>query len=138
MVLGEIMGDIDELELDEKSFLVSETDEKGIIRFANNEFCEYSGFTLDELIGKPHNIVRHPDMPKAAFKDLWETVQSGNKWRGFVKNTTKSGKYYWVFATVFPYTSSQGNKGYISCRRKISNKEKEKYSKLYKEMRAKE
>lgn len=132
------MSDINELELDDKSFLVSETDEKGIIRFANNEFCEYSGFTLDELIGKPHNIVRHPDMPKAAFKDLWETVQSGNKWRGFVKNNTKSGKYYWVFATVFPYTSADGTKGYISCRRKISDREKDKYTKLYAEMKGKE
>lgn len=127
-----------ELILDEKSFLVSETDEKGIIRFANDEFCQYAEFTLDELIGQPHNIVRHTDMPKAAFKDLWQSVQSGNRWRGFVKNRTKSGKFYWVFATVFPLQTSDGKKGYISCRRKASRKEVEKYEALYKQMREKE
>lgn len=124
-----------ELILDDKSFLVSSTDEKGIIQFANDEFCQYAEYSLDELIGKPHNLVRHPDMPKAAFKDLWTTVQSGNKWRGFVKNKTKNGNFYWVFATVFPFTSSDGVKGYISCRRKASRKEVEKYEALYKEMK---
>lgn len=127
-----------ELLLDDKSFLVSETDEKGIIKFANDEFCEYAEFELDELIGKPHNVVRHNDMPKAAFEDLWKTVKSGNRWRGFVKNRTKNGNYYWVFATVFPLTSSDGSKGYISCRRKASEKEIKKYTQLYKEMKDKE
>ena len=124
-----------ELILDDKSFLVSETDEKGIIKFANDEFCKYAEYELDELLGKPHNLVRHPDMPKAAFKDLWDTVQRGERWRGFVKNATKSGKFYWVFATVFPFTSSDGSKGYISCRRKASRKEVEKYTALYIEMK---
>ena len=127
-----------ELILDEKSFLVSETDERGIIKFANDEFCEYAEYSLEELIGQPHNMVRHKDMPKAAFEDLWTTVKSGNKWRGFVKNRTKSGKFYWVFATVFPFTSSDGSKGYISCRRKASKEEVEKYEVLYKQMREKE
>lgn len=127
-----------ELVLNNKSFLVSETDEKGIIKFANDEFCEYAEFPLSELIGKPHNIVRHPDMPKAAFKDLWDTVKSGNRWKGFVKNKSKTGKFYWVFATVFPFTSSDGSKGFISCRRKASEQEIEKYTKLYKEMKEKE
>ncbi len=124
-----------ELILDDKSFLVSETDEKGIIKFANDEFCEYSQYSLNELVGNPHNMVRHDDMPKAAFEDLWKTVQSGNKWKGFVKNKTKSGKFYWVFATVFPFTSSDGSKGYISCRRKASRKEIDKYTMLYAEMK---
>lgn len=130
--------DNNELVLDDKSFLVSETDEKGFIKFANDEFCEYAEYNLDELIGKPHSVVRHQDMPKAAFKDLWDTVKSGNRWKGFVKNTTKSGKYYWVFATVFPYTSSDGSKGYISCRRKASRREIDKYTAIYKEMKEKE
>jgi len=130
----EMLGN--ELVLDSKSFLVSETDEKGIIKFANDEFCQYAGYTNEELIGKPHNIVRHVDMPHAAFKDLWNTVQKGERWRGFVKNSTKSGKYYWVFATVFPFTSSDGTKGYISCRRKASEKEIEKYELIYQQMRA--
>jgi len=130
------MSDMNEIVLDTKAFLVSETDEKGIIRFANDEFCKYAGYTLDELLGKPHNVVRHRDMPRAAFKDLWQTIQSGKRWRGFVKNRAKDGRYYWVFATVYPFTSCDGSKGYISCRRKISQMEKEKYEKLYKEMRA--
>ena len=125
-----------EIELDTRAFLVSETDEKGIINFANDEFCKYAGYSVEELIGKPHNIVRHPDMPRAAFKDLWDTIKSGKKWRGFVKNSAKNGRYYWVFATVYPFTNCDGEKGYISCRRVVSDMEKEKYDRLYKEMRA--
>ncbi|XOB63416.1 PAS domain-containing protein [Campylobacterota bacterium DY0563] len=124
----------EELKLDLSSFLLSETDEKGFIRYANDEFCRYSEFTLEELVGKPHNVVRHPDMPKAAFEDLWKTVQSGKPWKGFVKNRSKTGKYYWVFATVFPFSSCDGSKGYISCRRMASQEEIEKYEKLYKTM----
>lgn len=110
----------EELKLNTDSFLLSETDEKGIIRYANDEFCQFAEYSLEELIGQPHNIVRHPSMPKAAFTDLWETVQSGNPWKGFVKNKTRLGKFYWVFATVFPFTSCDGTKGYISCRRMAS------------------
>ncbi len=128
----------DEIILDDKAFLVSETDAKGNITFANDEFCEYAGYTLDELMGKAHNIVRHPDMPKAAFKDLWDTVKSGKKWRGFVKNRTKQGAYYWVYATVFPFTSCDGSSGYISCRKKISKEESQKYTSLYRDMKSEE
>ena len=124
-----------ELKLGLDSFLLSETDEKGIIRFANDEFCQFAEYTLDELVGKPHNIVRHPDMPKAAFEDLWKTVQSGKPWKGFVKNKTKNGKFYWVFATVFPFKSCDGSKGYISCRRMASQEEINKYEALYRSMR---
>lgn len=127
-----------ELKLDLDSFLLSETDEKGIIRFANDEFCKFAEYTLDELIGKPHNLVRHPDMPKAAFKDLWETVKSGNVWTGYVKNSTKSGNYYWVYATVFPTTIADGKKGFLSCRRKASREEIEQHIRLYKELIEKE
>jgi len=128
--------DNNEIILDTKSFLVSETDEKGIIKFANDDYCKYAEYSLQELLGKPHNIVRHPDMPAAAFKDLWETVKSGNKWRGFVKNRSKSGKFYWVFATVYPFKSCDGENGYISCRRKISDIEAKKYEELYEKMRS--
>ncbi|NPA65782.1 MAG: PAS domain-containing protein [Epsilonproteobacteria bacterium] len=127
-----------EIVLDTKAFLVSETDEKGVITFANDDFCKASGFGIDELIGKPHSIVRHPDMPRAAFKDLWDTIKSGNKWRGFVKNKAKDGRYYWVYATVFPFRTCEGKQGYISCRRTISDMEKEKYEALYKKMREEE
>jgi len=123
-----------EKQLTTTSFLVSETDEKGIITFANDDFCNYAGYSLDELMGKPHNIVRHPDMPKAAFKDLWDTLKSGNRWRGFVKNLAKDGSYYWVYATIFPSKSCDGSNGYISCRRKASHMEVTKYNALYREM----
>lgn len=123
-----------ELKLSRDSFLLSETDEKGIIRFANDEFCKIAGYRLEELIGQPHNIVRHSDMPKAAFEDLWKTVKSGKSWKGFVKNKTKSGDFYWVFATVFPFTSCDGSMGYISCRRMASEVEIEKYKNIYKNM----
>ncbi len=124
-----------ELKLEVDSFLLSETDEKGIIRFANDEFCKFAGYTLEELIGKPHNLVRHEDMPKVAFEDLWKTIQSDKPWKGFVKNRTKSGQYYWVFATVFPFQSCDGSKGYISCRRMASQEEINKYENIYKSMR---
>ncbi|MDX4063169.1 PAS domain-containing protein [Aliarcobacter skirrowii] len=127
-----------EIILDDYAFLVSETNEKGNIIFANDDFCEIAGFTVDELIGKPHNIVRHKDMPKAAFKDLWETVKRGEVWIGYVKNATKSGDFYWVFATVFPTTTSEGTKGYISCRKKATIEEIKQCELLYKQMRDKE
>lgn len=124
--------------LDQFAFLVSETDEKGIIRFANDDFCKIAEYELEELLGRPHNMIRHKDMPKAAFKDLWTTVKSGNIWTGYVKNTTKSGGYYWVYATVYPFESSDGSSGYLSCRRMATRSEIEEHEKLYKEMRTKE
>lgn len=117
--------------LDEYAFLVSETNEKGIITFANDDFCKIAEYSLDELMGQPHNMVRHKEMPKKAFKSLWDTVQSGNIWTGYVKNATKSGGYYWVFATVYPFEGCDGSKGFLSCRRKPSKKEIEKAEKLY-------
>ncbi|WP_066354778.1 PAS domain-containing protein [Aliarcobacter skirrowii] len=120
--------------LDDYAFLVSETDEKGVIRFANRDFCNIAEYEIEELIGKPHNVVRHKDMPKVAFKDLWETVKKGNIWTGYVKNATKSGDFYWVFATVYPFISCDGTKGYLSCRRKASRDEIEKMSKIYEEL----
>ena len=124
-----------ELKLSLDSFLLSETDEKRIIRFANDEFCKFAGYTLDELVGKPHNVVRHQDMPKEAFQGLWDTIKSGKPWKGFVKNKTKQGDFYWVFATVFPFISCDGSKGYISCRRMASQNEIDKYEKIYRNMK---
>ncbi len=116
-----------ELKLNDTSFLVSETDKKGIITFANEDFCQIAGFTLEELVGKPHSIVRHPDMPKAAFADLWKTVQSGQVWTGYVKNACKNRQdYYWVYATVYPTQY-----GYMSCRRMASRDEIDRAQALY-------
>ena len=119
--------------LDKNAFLVSETDVKGIIKFANEDFCKIAGYTLKELVGNPHNMVRHKDMPKKAFKSLWDTVQKGQVWTGYVKNATKSGGYYWVFATVYPFESCDGSNGYMSCRRKASEKEIIEAVELYKQ-----
>ena len=124
--------------LDEYAFLVSETDAKGIITFANDDFCKIAGYDLDDLIGKPHNIVRHSDMPKAAFKSLWDTVQSGQTWTGYVKNATKDGGYYWVYATVYPFESCDGSKGYLSCRRKPSKQEIAEHEALYRQWKSQE
>ena len=121
--------------LDDYAFLVSETDEKGIIRFANDDFCKIAEYTIEELIGANHNIVRHRDMPKEAFKDLWDTIRKGKVWKGFVKNSTKRGGFYWVYATVYPFINSAGQKGYLSCRRKPSKEEIETHQALYKLMK---
>ena len=121
-----------EVKLNKKTMIVSETDAKGIIIYANEDFCTIAGYTKDELIGNPHNIVRHEDMPKAAFKDLWETIQSGKVWKGIVKNKTKDGGYYWVNATAFPSIDSEGNKRFISVRIKPTDKEISDAEKLYK------
>ena len=120
-----------EIVLDDYAFLVSETDEKGNILFANSHFCKIAEYEIEELIGKPHSIIRHPDMPKIAFKSLWDTIKKDNIWTGYVKNTTKDGGYYWVFATVYPFEGSDGSKGYLSCRRKPTSQEIEKIQRVY-------
>ncbi|MCG3680081.1 PAS domain-containing protein [Aliarcobacter butzleri] len=118
--------------LDDYAFLVSETDKYGVILFANSDFCKIAEYNINELIGQPHSIVRHPDMPKVAFQSLWDTVKSGKVWTGYVKNATKSGGFYWVFATVYPFVTQNGENGYLSCRRKASNQEIAKAEELYK------
>jgi len=100
--------------------IVSTTDKAGVITHVNQSFIEMSGYTEDELIGMPHSILRHPDMPSAAFKDLWDTVNRGEKWQGFVKNLRKDGGYYWVKATVIPNIRNGQVVGYTSVRRKPS------------------
>ncbi|TDA63209.1 PAS domain S-box protein [Sulfuricurvum sp. IAE1] len=123
-----------EIEMDETSLIISETDARGVITFANDDFLRYSGYGWEELLGKPHNILRHPDMPKAAFKDLWDTIKKGATWNGFVKNRTKHGEYYWVYATVSPITFENGETRYLSLRRKPTRQEIAKYDALYKTM----
>jgi aerotaxis receptor len=97
-------------------YLVSKTDLKGIITYANDIFVEISGFSRDELVGKNHNVVRHPDMPPAAFKDLWDTVKQGLPWTGIVKNRAKNGDHYWVKAFVVPIVEQGETVGYMSAR----------------------
>lgn len=121
--------------LDDHAFLVSETDSKGNIIFANEQFCQIAGYTTQELIGSPHSIVRHEDMPKAAFEDLWKTIKDGDVWQGYVKNKTKTGGFYWVYATIYPYKNEDNEQCYISIRRKPSRQEVEKHIALYKNMK---
>jgi aerotaxis receptor len=121
--------------LKDDDFLVSQTDSSGKIIFANEDFCNIAGYHIDELVGKAHSIVRHPDMPRAAFKDLWEKAHRGEVWTGYVKNSTKNGGYYWVFATVYPmFDDGKNGGGFISCRRKPSKKEIADAEALYKTM----
>lgn len=84
----------------EGELIVSRTNLKGEITYANETFANISGYSVEELIGKPHNIVRHPDMPKAVFKEMWQTIKEYKKWTGFIKNMRKDGGFYWVHAEV--------------------------------------
>lgn len=101
----------------DNGIIVSETDLKGIITYANRKFCEIAGYTREELKGKNHNIIRHPDMPKAAFQDLWNTIQSGKEWTGVVKNLRKDGLYYWVHSYITPAVKDGEVIGYIAARK---------------------
>lgn len=123
-----------EVVLDKKTIIVSETDQNGRIIYVNNDFCNISGYTKDELIGKAHNIVRHRDMPKVAFRDLWNTIGRSEVWNGIVKNRTKDGGFYWVNATVFPSKSPDGTLRYLSVRVKPTEKEIDEASALYKKL----
>jgi aerotaxis receptor len=100
--------------------IVSQTDLDGIIKHVNKSFVTMSGFSEAELIGQPHYILRHPDMPPVAFAGLWETVQKKEKWHGYVKNLRKDGGYYWVYATVIPNVRNGDIVSYTSVRRKPS------------------
>ncbi len=105
----------------DRSSIVSKTNSKGIITYVNDQFCEISGYTKDELIGKSHNILRHPDMHKDLFKEMWSTILKKQPWRGVVKNQKKDGTYYWVEATINPIMDNNGNiEEYIAVRNDIT------------------
>jgi len=111
--------------------IVSRTNVDGVITHTNRSFVEMSGFAEEELIGAPHYILRHPEMPAAAYKGLWSTVKGGSKWQGYVKNLRKDGAYYWVYATVIPNVRNGEVVGYTSVRRKPSRKKVEESIALY-------
>lgn len=102
--------------LQEDQSLISRTDTRGIITYANEDFIALSGYTEAELIGSPHNLVRHPDMPEEAFADLWRTLKNGESWTGMVKNRRKNGDYYWVLANATPIKENGTVIGYTSVR----------------------
>lgn len=103
----------------EDDFIVSMTDSKGRITYGNRTFIEFSGYSETELLGSQHNIIRHPDMPRAVFKLLWDKIQSREECFAYVKNMSKDGGFYWVFTNVTPNFDANGNiTGYFSVRRK--------------------
>ncbi len=126
----------EEIVLDRSKYIESQTDTKGIITFCNDYFAEISGYSVDELIGQPHSIVRHPDMPRVVFKLLWERIQSGKNILAVIKNLAKDGRYYWVF-THFEIVRDLNTKeivGYKAYRKATSKHIVEVLSPLYKKL----
>lgn len=115
--------------------LISETDTKGVITFVNRKFVEMSGYSKEEAIGQPHSLLRHPDMPKAAFQQMWETIKSGTIWEGYVKNLRKDGKFYWVIVNIIPKLDENGEiVGYIASRKVPDRNQIKKTEATYAEM----
>ncbi len=118
--------------------IVSQTDIEGIITMVNQAFVNMSGFSRQELLGTPHSILRHPDMPKAAFADLWTTIDQGKRWSGYVKNLRRDGGFYWVYATVIPKIVDGVVVGHTSVRREPSRDKVEALVGVYATMCAEE
>jgi PAS domain S-box-containing protein len=124
-----------ERKLGENDFIVSKTDTKGRITYCNQIFMDLAEYTEEELLGKPHNLVRHEEMPRAVFKLLWDRVEGGEEIFAYVVNKTKNGNYYWVYANVTPSYDDQGKIiGYYSVRRKPNEKALEIIRPLYAKM----
>ena len=126
---------IDEEYTFESDVIISQTDSNGIITYANRAFCNISGYKLDELIGKPHNIIRHPDMPNIVFEKMWKTISDGQAWNGLVKNLRKDGKYYWVDTEILPIKDEDSKiTGYIAVRKAASRKDIKESEETYKKI----
>ncbi|MBP2293818.1 methyl-accepting chemotaxis protein [Azospirillum rugosum] len=125
-----------EIEMADGVLLVSRTDTRGKITFVNKAFVDISGFSETELLGAPHNLVRHPDMPPVAFANLWETIKAGRPWEGLVKNRAKSGDHYWVKANVTPLTENGQVTEFISIRSKPSREAVAEAERVYAAIRA--
>ena len=115
--------------------LVSTTDLQGRILYCNPAFIEVSGYTREELLGQPHNMIRHPDMPGEAFRDMWQTIESGQPWSGLVKNRRKNGDHYWVMANVTPLLDGDRPVGYMSVRTLPDRQQVSEAETLYARMR---
>lgn len=123
-----------EYSINDDALILSTTDTKGRITYVNPTFVEVSGFSAEELIGKAHNIVRHPDMPPEAFDDLWVTLKSGQPWSGLVKNRRKNGDYYWVIGNATPLIENGKIIGYLSVRTKPSRAAIEQVTPVYRQI----
>ncbi len=124
-----------EYQFPDAEMLVSATDLNSLIQYCNPAFIEVSGYTRDELVGQPHNLIRHPDMPSAAFADMWATIKAGRSWSALVKNRRKNGDFYWVRANVTPIVERGATVGYLSVRTKPSRDEVRDTEALYAEWR---
>ena len=126
----------EEIILDPKRYIVSETDKKGMITYCNDYFKEVSGYSDEELIGHPHSVVRHPDMPKVVFKLLWETISQGKNINAVVKNLAKDGRYYWIFTEFESRKDTDTGTiiGYHASRKSVSKHVIEIIAKLYVEL----
>ena len=115
--------------------IISQTDLEGNITYANRMFCDTSGYRASELTGQPHNLIRHPDMPRETFEKMWETIKSGQAWNGIIKNLRKDGLYYWVDTEILPLTDDDDNvTGYIAARKPASRKNIEEAKGTYAKM----
>jgi PAS domain S-box-containing protein len=126
-----------EYPLSDDTLIVSKTDTKGKLTYFNDQFVAASGFTEEELMGQPHNIVRHPDMPPEAFADLWDTLKAGKPWAGAVKNRRKNGDFYWVLASATPIFENGTVTGYMSIRTKLPAEQRAEAEHVYALLRAK-
>lgn len=120
-----------EAEIPQGKLILSRTDVQGKITYANDTFAHVCGYQVDELIGKPHNIVRHPDMPRSIFKQMWDTLQAGKEWQGIVKNLRKDGGYYWVLATIVPLSENGKVIGFKSSRVYVPPRKRQEMEKKY-------
>lgn len=127
-----------ETQVPEDELIISRTDLKGNITHANEVFAQISGYTQDELVGKPHNIVRHIDMPKSVFKEMWQVIKDEQIWRGYVKNRRKDGGYYWVYAEVSGVYKDGKLVEYKSIRTPMNREIKKVYQDKYDEQRLRE
>ena len=124
-----------EISVPENTLFISKTDVKGLITYANPDFIKISGYSELELLGKHHNTVRHPDMPRVIFRMLWQSIQLGREFNGYVKNMAKSGGYYWVLANITPSLSDDNEViGYFSVRRKPDSEKLNYIQNLYLEL----
>lgn len=120
--------------LTDNDTLISQTFPNSTIKHVNRAFVRASGFTLQELVGKPHNIVRHPDMPSAVFADMWRTIKDSRPWLGYVKNRRRDGGFYWVHATVTPFYNDGHLAGFKSVRVKPDRRKVLEMEVVYRDM----
>ena len=135
----DIVTPIDEEFIYEDRVLVSQADIDGKLTYANEAFCQTSGYSQDELIGSTYQIIRHPHMPHSIFQKMWDTINDGQAWTGLVKNLRKDGKYYWDDLSILPVKDETNElTGYISCARAASRKNIKENEALYEKMLASE